>query len=204
MARILCTHPNASHSINGIKFERDERGQMLSEDIPMDKAAGFSKMPGFKVIKTASDRAENAAPDNMVKIDGPAGELFVGGNVSDADVAALRAHWEQGAIEAPVSDGARWNSSDMGMSPTLAEGQPMGGGLNGSMEGTATGLPLIPAALPLRHPPATGDHTTGTAPKLPIITSALPPERSTGEESDDKAADAPLSLSPRRGRAPSA
>ena len=97
MARIHTSHKNASENINGIKFTRDQHGA-ISEEVPLERAAMFADIPGFKVIPSPSDAKPEPAPANMVKLDGAAGTLYVGGDYSPEDLAALRELWEDGHI----------------------------------------------------------------------------------------------------------
>lgn len=46
MARVLCTSPNASELISGIKFSSVDGG-MLSEEVSDDIAADFCAIPGY-------------------------------------------------------------------------------------------------------------------------------------------------------------
>ena len=48
MAKVLCTSPNASEEISGIKFEKTDEG-MLSEDISDDLAAELATIPGYSI-----------------------------------------------------------------------------------------------------------------------------------------------------------
>lgn len=49
MAKVLCTLPNASEEISGVKFEQREDG-MLSEDISDEQAAAFVEIPGYALM----------------------------------------------------------------------------------------------------------------------------------------------------------
>ena len=46
MAKVLCTLPNASNLINGVRFASVPDG-MLSEEISDDVAANFASIPGY-------------------------------------------------------------------------------------------------------------------------------------------------------------
>lgn len=52
--RVLCTCPNASVRINGVRFFPVEGG-MVSEDIPEAVAAGFMAIPGYRAIVEPPD-----------------------------------------------------------------------------------------------------------------------------------------------------
>jgi len=67
MAKVLCTLPNASELINGVKFDAHDKG-MLSEDIPDDQAAAFAEIPGYELVgaKPAEDPAATAEKDALL------------------------------------------------------------------------------------------------------------------------------------------
>lgn len=50
MPRVLCTLDHASTSINGVAFSPD-RGQMISEEVSEEVAAGFAAIPGYEVLR---------------------------------------------------------------------------------------------------------------------------------------------------------
>lgn len=54
--KIICTLPNASDLINGVKFAPHEDGTVISEDVSSEVAANFLEIPGY----TAHDPAEAA------------------------------------------------------------------------------------------------------------------------------------------------
>lgn len=58
MPKILCTLPNASTEISGVKFAAHANG-MLSEEITDEVAAGFTSIPGYEVVggSSAADKA---------------------------------------------------------------------------------------------------------------------------------------------------
>ncbi|MBI1207443.1 MAG: hypothetical protein GC191_09180 [Azospirillum sp.] len=60
MARVICASPNASTLISGVSFASD-RGQMISEEIPDDVAAGFLGIPGYKLVDVEAKKPEPAA-----------------------------------------------------------------------------------------------------------------------------------------------
>lgn len=49
MPKVLCTLPNASDEISGVKFSAHEKG-MLSEDVSDDVAATFASIPGYELV----------------------------------------------------------------------------------------------------------------------------------------------------------
>jgi hypothetical protein len=60
MAQVICTLPNASSSINGVKFTED-KGQMVSEEVTDDVAAHFASIRGYKLVRKAEPKAKAAA-----------------------------------------------------------------------------------------------------------------------------------------------
>ena len=63
MARVICTLPNASHLISGVKFEDHELG-VVSEEISDDVAAEFAATPGYQMAQdsVASKPKKQATP----------------------------------------------------------------------------------------------------------------------------------------------
>lgn len=49
MARIICSLPNASDIINGVRFTAD-RGQMVSDEISDAQAEAFAAIPGYQLV----------------------------------------------------------------------------------------------------------------------------------------------------------
>jgi len=49
MPKVLCTLPNASELINGVKFTAHDKG-MLSEEITEDQAEDFASIPGYELV----------------------------------------------------------------------------------------------------------------------------------------------------------
>jgi len=68
MAKVICTLPNASALINGVKFVGHKLG-VISEDIDDATAASFVAIQGYEY---APNRASKAAPASMTAED-PAG-----------------------------------------------------------------------------------------------------------------------------------
>lgn len=69
MAQVICTSPNASEEISGVKFSRREAGGMISEEISDEQAAFFVSIPGYKLAtiskapastQTSGDGAQTA------------------------------------------------------------------------------------------------------------------------------------------------
>lgn len=66
MPKVLCTLPNASELISGVKFATHAKG-MVSEDVADDVAAAFASIPGYEIVGAApapdadAEAAEKAA-----------------------------------------------------------------------------------------------------------------------------------------------
>ncbi len=60
MAKILCTLPNASGEISGVKFVSHKNG-MLSEEIDDQVAAVFLQIPGYELVGAPSEAEKGAA-----------------------------------------------------------------------------------------------------------------------------------------------
>lgn len=81
MARVICTLPNASTNINGVAFIED-RGQMISEDIPDHIADNFASIPGYELVgakkAAAATNAAGDASDEATAPQAGAGEASTG------------------------------------------------------------------------------------------------------------------------------
>lgn len=62
MPKVLCTLPNASEEISGVKFVSHAKG-MLSEEISDEAAAVFASIPGYEVVGEAKKAATPPADD---------------------------------------------------------------------------------------------------------------------------------------------
>ena len=64
MPKVLCTLPNASEEISGVKFVSHANG-MLSEELDDAQAAAFAAIPGYELVggekSGGNDDAEKAA-----------------------------------------------------------------------------------------------------------------------------------------------
>ena len=49
MPQVLCTLPNASEAISGVKFSKHASG-MLSEEVSDEVATGFAAIPGYEIV----------------------------------------------------------------------------------------------------------------------------------------------------------
>lgn len=62
MPKVICTRPNASNLINGVKFEPHERG-VISEDISDEKAEAFLSIPGYELDGAGKKPKQTPADD---------------------------------------------------------------------------------------------------------------------------------------------
>lgn len=60
--KVLCTLPNASELINGIRFAPTEDG-MLSEDVPEDVAERLGTIDGYQIQRDAPRRGRPPKTD---------------------------------------------------------------------------------------------------------------------------------------------
>lgn len=63
MAKVLCTLPNASELINGVKFAPHASGGMLSEDITDAQAEDFASIPGYELVGAPKAPATDPVAD---------------------------------------------------------------------------------------------------------------------------------------------
>ena len=68
MPKVLCTLPNASEEINGIKFETHANG-MLSEDVSDEVAAELSTIPGYQVVGSKAPADPDKAAERAALVD---------------------------------------------------------------------------------------------------------------------------------------
>jgi hypothetical protein len=83
MARVICTLPNASEEISGVKFERHEMG-VISENVSDEQAANFASIKGYVLADDdgnpiAGDEgdASTAGADDMEALRARATELGI-------------------------------------------------------------------------------------------------------------------------------
>lgn len=87
MPQVLCTLPNASELINGVKFAAHAKG-LLSEDVSDEVAANFASIPGYELVGAKPPAADSG----------------------DADKAAERAALEKKAAELNVKVKGSWGN----------------------------------------------------------------------------------------------
>ena len=63
MPKVLCTLPNASEEISGVKFVSHANG-MLSEDVTDEVAANFASIPGYEIVGAKVKATAPAPADN--------------------------------------------------------------------------------------------------------------------------------------------
>jgi hypothetical protein len=67
--KVICTLPNASDEISGVKFHPHDDGGLISEDVSPEVAAHFLSINGYKAFDAAeaaalaADLAQKAADD---------------------------------------------------------------------------------------------------------------------------------------------
>lgn len=77
MPKIICTLPNASDEISGVKFTSVEGG-MLSEEIDDDAAELFLSIPGYKLADDeAGKKAASTSADEVAALRARATELGI-------------------------------------------------------------------------------------------------------------------------------
>lgn len=115
MAQVLCTLPNASEEISGVKFVSHAKG-MLSEEISDDVAADFASIPGYELVSNApagDTKTESEADDERTALVAEAEKLGVSvkGNWGiprlKAEIASAKAAQEsKPAVEAEKAETA--------------------------------------------------------------------------------------------------
>lgn len=63
MPKVLCTLPNASEEISGVKFSAHAKG-MVSEDVSDETAAYFAAIGGYEIIGAKSSETETNDGDD--------------------------------------------------------------------------------------------------------------------------------------------
>ncbi len=66
MPKVICTLPNASEEISGVKFVSHADG-VISEDVSDEVAAGFVAVPGYKLAGAQSPEIEAAKADLLAR-----------------------------------------------------------------------------------------------------------------------------------------
>ena len=89
MAQIICTRPNASDEISGVKFTKHEKG-MLSEEVSEEQAAAFLEIPGYKRLGDDEDEVEGA--DDLEALRARAAELGI----------EVKANWKAPRLTAEI------------------------------------------------------------------------------------------------------
>lgn len=68
MAKVICTLPNASNLINGVKFVEHELG-MISEEIEDEVAGAFAAIKGYVLANTSGKPAGKPGRPSSKKVD---------------------------------------------------------------------------------------------------------------------------------------
>lgn len=65
--KVTCSLPNASENINGIPFERQENGTVVSAGLSAEAAAQFAEIPGYVVEDESEAPAKTSQPAGKAK-----------------------------------------------------------------------------------------------------------------------------------------
>lgn len=122
MPKVLCTLPNASDEISGVKFVTHAKG-MLSEDVADEVAAAFTTIPGYELVgaKGPDDSDDDSAEKDALLARAEAVKLAVKNNwglprlkaevekaeAEAADATAKAATAAAGATTAAAGEGAK-------------------------------------------------------------------------------------------------
>lgn len=106
MPKVLCTLPNASDEISGVKFSAHEKG-MLSEDVSDDVAAVFASIPGYVLVDT---KPAGPTADELARAEAAAAEAAA---KSEAERAALLARAEAAGLKAKATWGLERLTSEV-------------------------------------------------------------------------------------------
>lgn len=60
MAKVICTLPNVSAKINGVRFTAD-RGEYISDEISDEAALNFAAIPGYRIAEVPAAKPAKAA-----------------------------------------------------------------------------------------------------------------------------------------------
>lgn len=77
MPQVICTRPNASTMINGVKFEPYEHGGMISEDISDDQAKAFLRIPGYSLEGDQEQTASGQGDEGLDELQKKAESLGI-------------------------------------------------------------------------------------------------------------------------------
>lgn len=73
MPKVICTLPNASEEISGVRFSPHESGGMVSEEISEEMASHFASVPGYAMhaeqVGLVLEPQEPVAPEAPVAAD---------------------------------------------------------------------------------------------------------------------------------------
>lgn len=104
MAKVICTLPNASEEISGVKFNQVDGG-MLSEDVADDVAARFASIKGYAlVVEKATRPADKAPADDQDDAQSAAEreELNALADKAAALGVAVKSNWKSGRLKAEI------------------------------------------------------------------------------------------------------
>lgn len=117
MPKVLCTLPNASEEISGVKFVSHAKG-MLSEEIDDEAAAVFASIPGYEIVGDTKKAATPPAED-----DAKAAERAALVSKAEALGLKVKANWsiERLASEIQAAEAAKAAEASKATEPTAAE-----------------------------------------------------------------------------------
>jgi hypothetical protein len=67
MPKLICTLPNASELISGIKFIEHELGR-ISEEVSEEVATLFSEIPGYELVKAVAEVTKEELIERAAKV----------------------------------------------------------------------------------------------------------------------------------------
>lgn len=80
MAQVICTLPNASELISGVKFSKNGKVGMISEEVTDDEAAEFAKISGYKIVAAKAPAKAGAAAETTGAGEGQGAGTGAAGN----------------------------------------------------------------------------------------------------------------------------
>lgn len=134
MPKVLCTLPNASAEISGVKFVTHAAG-MLSEEISDGQAADFASIPGYEIVG-AAPAAAPVPPEPTAAEAAAAREAAEAAEASERTALLARAeavgftvknNWGLPRLRAEVAD-AEKEAADKAQKDAAAKGAEGGDG----------------------------------------------------------------------------
>lgn len=125
--KVICTLPNASDLISGVRFVSHAQG-MISEEISDEKAAAFLGIPGYKAAGEPTPPPTSAPTSTSAPAGDPAGGSKTGegegGEHDDAtDLEALRIRGAELGIPNAALKGAKRLKEEIAEAEAAAKGK---------------------------------------------------------------------------------